>query len=206
MKYLVRLCLAVMLLLGSIGVVGKVYAHAGYSTSSPGIDAVLQQAPSEVWVRFTEEVSTRSTMDVWNAAGARVDRGDLRRAGVVAREVDHAAHAAGQQRGGGAAQRGRELAAADLIEIGVIDPDLLPVGHDQLLEGLDVGEAELVGALELEAAGRALLALAVRRGDGLREAGAAALGLAVLQIVGEEFTSNKQVCLEQVNRVCEMCV
>lgn len=79
MKYLVRLCLAVMLLLGSVGVAGKAYAHAGYSTSSPGIDAVLQQAPSEVWVRFTEEVSTRSTLDVWNAAGARVDRGDLRR-------------------------------------------------------------------------------------------------------------------------------
>ena len=86
--------------------------------------------------------------------------------------------AARQHRGRRRTQRLREAARAGLLQVGVVDPDLLAVGHDDLLEGLGVGEAEAVRPRELEAAAAHLLLRAVGRGDGLRELRAAALHLA----------------------------
>ena len=71
-----------------------------------------------------------------------------------------------------------KLARADLVQVGVVDPDLLAVGDDRLLERLRVGEAEAVRPRELEAAARRLLLRAVGRGDRLRELRAAGLHVA----------------------------
>lgn len=91
-----------------------------------------------------------------------------------------------QQRRRRAGQGLADAAGAGLVEVRVEGPDLLAIPHDQLLEGLLVLEAEQVRALEFEGAAGGLLALAVWCGDGLAEAGAAALDLAheVLERLG----------------------
>src|SRR4029078_11670720 len=83
--------------------------------------------------------------------------------------------AAGEQRRRRRAERLAELPAADLVQIGVVDPDLLAVSDDRLLERLGVGEAEAVRTRELEAAARGLLLRAVGRRQRLRELRARAL-------------------------------
>ena len=86
--------------------------------------------------------------------------------------------AAGQQRRRRRAERIRQLAGADLVQVGVVDPDLAAVGDDQLLERLRVGEAKAIRPRELEAAARRLLLGAVGRRDRLREGRAAGLHVA----------------------------
>ena len=62
----------------------------------------------------------------------------------------------GNQRRRRRAQRLRLLALRDLVQVGVVEPQRLAVGHDALREGLLVVELELAGALEFEGAGRRL--------------------------------------------------
>ncbi len=57
----------------------RVEAHARYARSEPGADATVSTAPDELRVWFTEAVRNQgSRLEVVNAAGARVDRGDGR--------------------------------------------------------------------------------------------------------------------------------
>src|SRR4051812_24509482 len=86
--------------------------------------------------------------------------------------------AAGQQRGRCRADRRVDLARARLVQVSVVDPDLLTVADDDLLERLLVDEAEAVGPREFELAAGDLLLRAVRRGDRLREVGAAGFDVA----------------------------
>src|SRR5262249_27614320 len=52
-------------------------AHARYARSEPGADAVVQTAPAQLRVWFTEEVATQgSSLAVVDSAGNRVDAGD----------------------------------------------------------------------------------------------------------------------------------
>ena len=85
-------------------------------------------------------------------------------AGRLARSKSLVERAAGQQRRGRRAECLADPARAHLVQVAVVDPDLLAVGDDRLLERLGVGEAEAVRARELEAAARRLLLRAVGRG------------------------------------------
>jgi methionine-rich copper-binding protein CopC len=53
-------------------------AHAHLKASSPAAASVLPAAPGEVSIDFTEQLEPRfSTIEVTDAAGARVDRDDV---------------------------------------------------------------------------------------------------------------------------------
>src|SRR5262249_18389944 len=54
-----------------------IQAHARYARSEPGADAVVQTAPPQLRVWFTEELATRgSSLQVVDSADNRVDAGD----------------------------------------------------------------------------------------------------------------------------------
>src|SRR6185503_6699600 len=84
--------------------------------------------------------------------------------------------APGEQRRGRGRDRLVDALHRHLVQVGVVDPELLAIAHEDLLVGLVVGPAELAGALEGERARGALdhLAGAVvdllveARGGGLR--------------------------------------
>src|SRR5262245_61820197 len=93
----------------------------------------------------------------------------------------------------GAGQKGRWRGAerlghgphGDLVQVHVVQPHLLAVGDDLLLERLGVAEAESIRPHELELPRRFLFLLAVGRGHRLREAGLA--GLHVLRKVAQQI-------------------
>jgi methionine-rich copper-binding protein CopC len=70
------LALALLALLMAPQLVG---AHARYDRSDPAADSVVVVAPEQLRVWFTQELVTRgSSLQVVDAAGNRVDRGDSR--------------------------------------------------------------------------------------------------------------------------------
>ncbi|HTR18289.1 MAG TPA: copper homeostasis periplasmic binding protein CopC [Acetobacteraceae bacterium] len=59
------------------------FAHAYLSTATPAVGSVVHAAPAEVTISFSEGVEPRfSTIVVTDAAGARVDKGDVHLAGA----------------------------------------------------------------------------------------------------------------------------
>ncbi|HEY3368463.1 MAG TPA: copper resistance protein CopC [Symbiobacteriaceae bacterium] len=61
----------------TVGLAGAANAHAFLTRAVPAPNAALTQPPEEVRLEFTEEVETQfGAVSVYNAVGARVDRGD----------------------------------------------------------------------------------------------------------------------------------
>ncbi len=54
------------------------FAHAHLESSTPAADATLQTAPAEVAIVLSEEIEPKfSTIEVKDAHGTRVDKGDV---------------------------------------------------------------------------------------------------------------------------------
>ena len=74
----------------------------------------------------------------------------------------------------------REFARRDLVQVHVVKPQRLPIGHDALLEGFLVNKLETVGPEEFKAAGRRFdlgrLPVFGRTGHDLGKAGTPAFG------------------------------
>ena len=55
------------------------HAHASPTRAEPGIEQVAPAAPPQLRVWFSEELATQgNSLEVWDSAGARVDRADAR--------------------------------------------------------------------------------------------------------------------------------
>jgi copper resistance protein C len=66
--------IAVLLVFGSM----PAFAHAELNTTSPAADAILQSAPPEVAIEFSEAVEPKfSKIQVQDSKGLRVDKGDV---------------------------------------------------------------------------------------------------------------------------------
>lgn len=64
------------------------YAHAYLQYADPAKDAVVKEAPAKVTLDFTEEVAPRFTrIEVFDAAGKEVDRGDSHPEGKEGRRM-----------------------------------------------------------------------------------------------------------------------
>lgn len=62
-----------------VAVVGTALAHAHLETATPAVDSTVRSAPDEVTVTLTEKVeSGLSRIEVRDASGKQVDRGDTR--------------------------------------------------------------------------------------------------------------------------------
>ena len=65
---------------------GTASAHAFLAQATPAVGATVREAPGEVAIEFTESVEPKfSTIEVRDAAGARVDTGPAHLAGGAAR-------------------------------------------------------------------------------------------------------------------------
>lgn len=73
MKRPVVLTLAASLM--SLALSGVAWAHPAYKASDPGKDATVSQAPSEVWVEFTESIEG-GQVEVFDPCGQQVDNHD----------------------------------------------------------------------------------------------------------------------------------
>jgi hypothetical protein len=82
MRCLGAIALLSLLLLGSI----SAHAHSIFLRASPGVGSTVHAAPREVAIWFTQQLEPSfSTVAVTNAAGERVDTGDVRVSGNVLR-------------------------------------------------------------------------------------------------------------------------
>jgi copper resistance protein C len=73
MKRPVVLTLAATLL--SLALSGIAWAHPAYKASNPGKDTTVSEAPSEVWVEFTESIEG-GQVEVFGPCGEQVDNHD----------------------------------------------------------------------------------------------------------------------------------
>lgn len=70
--------LAAMILIASVAVSGPALAHAFLKSATPPVGSTVQAAPTNVVIDYTEGVEPKfSTVEVQDAAGARVDFGDV---------------------------------------------------------------------------------------------------------------------------------
>ena len=68
--------LAAVILTTSVAVSGPALAHAFLKSATPPVGSTVQAAPSNVVIDYTEGVEPKfSTIEVQDAAGARVDSG-----------------------------------------------------------------------------------------------------------------------------------
>ena len=64
----------------------RLKAHAFLKDADPGVGSTMQRSPSEVRIRFTENIEpTVSSIQVFDASGKEVDKRDL--------QLDHSDHA-----------------------------------------------------------------------------------------------------------------
>ena len=69
-------CIVIFLIL--VAVSATLEAHAFLKDASPGVGSTLQTSPSEVRIRFTENIEpTVSSIQVFDASGKEVDKHDL---------------------------------------------------------------------------------------------------------------------------------
>ena len=75
-----QLAILLLLLLWTGLAIQPLYAHAEYDHSEPAADAVVESAPTQVRVWFTQELFRRkgeNSIEVYQADGTRVDLDDL---------------------------------------------------------------------------------------------------------------------------------
>src|SRR5689334_19489420 len=135
--------------------------------------------------RVGQQHSTRQVVDESEPYALELRLGRLRRrvdvfdAAVRAagneRKVVLESVVAGEKRRRRRAERRIELAHDHLVQVAIVDPHLLAVADDQLIERLVVGPAEPAGTLECERARRRLLRAAIAIDDDLPEGALRAL-------------------------------
>src|SRR5437016_14561749 len=77
-------CIVIFLIL--VAVSARLEAHAFLKDANPGVGSTMQRSPSEVRIRFTENIEpTVSSIQVFDASGKEVDKRD--------RHLDHSDHA-----------------------------------------------------------------------------------------------------------------
>jgi copper resistance protein C len=68
----------IILLLIFVAGLARLEAHAFLKDANPGVGSTIQTSPSEVQIRFTENIEpTVSSIQVFDAAGKEVDKRDL---------------------------------------------------------------------------------------------------------------------------------
>jgi len=55
----------------------RVEAHAFLKDAEPGVGSTVQTSPSEIRIRFTENIPAFSSIQVFDASGKEVDKRDL---------------------------------------------------------------------------------------------------------------------------------
>jgi methionine-rich copper-binding protein CopC len=69
-------CIVVFLIL--VAVSARLEAHAFLKDANPGVGSILQTSPSEIRIRFTENIEPAvSSIQVFDASGKEVDKHDL---------------------------------------------------------------------------------------------------------------------------------
>jgi methionine-rich copper-binding protein CopC len=70
-------CIVIFLIL--VAVSATLEAHAFLKDANPGVGSTIQTSPSEVRIRFTENIEPAvSSIQVFDASGKEVDKHDLR--------------------------------------------------------------------------------------------------------------------------------
>ena len=68
----------IILLLIFVAGLARLEAHAFLKDANPGVGSTIQTSPSEVRIRFTENIEPAvSSIQVFNASGKEVDKRDL---------------------------------------------------------------------------------------------------------------------------------
>ena len=68
----------IILLLIFVAGLARLEAHAFLKDANPGVGSTIQTSPSEVQIRFTENIEPAvSSIQVFNASGKEVDKQDL---------------------------------------------------------------------------------------------------------------------------------
>jgi len=70
-------CIVIFLLI-LVAASTRLKAHAFLKDADPGVGSTIQRSPSEVRIRFTENIEPAvSSIQVFDASGKEVDKGDL---------------------------------------------------------------------------------------------------------------------------------